>query len=61
LINAAGGAGGWAPCCVLGVAVGGRGCVGVVRRAGRRGSVACALAQRAQPGAFRLVLTVFVF
>jgi len=39
--DAAGGAGGWTPYCVLGAAVERRGCVGVVLGAGRRGSVAC--------------------
>jgi len=33
-------------------------CVGVVRGAGRHGSVACRVAQRAQPGAFRFVFTL---
>jgi len=46
---------------VLGVAVGRRGCVGVVRGAGRRGSVACGVAQCAQLGAFRLVFTFLYF
>ena len=35
--------------------------VGVVRGAGRRGSVACGVAQRAQLGAFRLVFTFLYF
>ena len=39
--DVAGGAGGWAQCCVLGAGVGRSGCVGVVRGAGRRGSLAC--------------------
>jgi len=39
----------------------GRGCVGVVRGAGRCGSVACGVAQRAQPGAFRFVFTFLYF
>jgi len=59
--DAAGRAGGLAPYCVLGAAVGRRGCVGVVRGTGRRGSVACGVAQRAQLGAFRLVFTFFLF
>ena len=50
-------AGGWAPYCVLGAGVERRRCVGVVRGAGRRGSVACGLAQCAHLGAFRLVFT----
>jgi len=37
------------------------GCVGVVRGAGRRGSVACGVAQRAQLGAFTLVFTSLYF
>ena len=54
-------AGGWAPYCVLGAGVERRGCVGVVRGAGRRGSVACGVAQRAQLGAFTLVFTFLYF
>ena len=39
-----------------------RGCVGVVRGAGRRGSVACGVAQRALLCAFMFVLmSFFVF
>jgi len=37
------------------------GCVGVVRGAGRGGSVACGVAQCAQLGAFRLVFTFLYF
>jgi len=37
------------------------GCVGVVPGAGRRGSIACGVSQRAQPGAFRFVLTFLYF
>jgi len=40
---------------------GASGCVGVVRGAGRSGSVACGVAQRAQLGAFRLVFTFLYF
>jgi len=39
--------------------VGRRGCVGVVRGAGRRGSVACGVAQRALLCAFMFVLMSF--
>ena len=39
--------------------MGRRGCVGVVRRAGRRGSVACGVAQRALLCAFMVVLMSF--
>ena len=42
--DAAAEAGAWAPYCVLGAAVERRRCVGIVRGAGRRGSVACGLA-----------------
>jgi len=58
------------PVCGSGMLVGGRrtaflvrawGCVGVVLGAGRRGSVACRVAQRAQLGAFRLVFTFLYF
>jgi len=34
---------------------------GIVRGAGCRGSVACGVAQRAQPGAVRFVLTFLYF
>ena len=37
------------------------GCVGVVRAAGRGGSVACGVAQCVQLGAFRLVFTFLYF
>jgi len=37
------------------------GCVGVVPGTGRRGSVACGVAQRAQRGAFRFVFTFLYF
>jgi len=51
------GAGGWAPYCVLGAGVGRRESVDVMHGAGRRVSVACEVAQCAQFGAFRFVLT----
>jgi len=60
--NAAAEAGAWAPYCVLGAAVERRGCVGIVRGAGRGGSVACGVAQCAHLGAFRLVMScIYVF
>ena len=46
---------------MLNAGVGRRGCVGVVRGVGRRGSVACGVPQRAQPGAFRFFIYVFAF
>ena len=57
--DAAAEAGWWAPYCVLGVAVERRGCVGIVRGAGRCGSVKCGVAQCAHLGAFRLVFMFF--
>jgi len=54
-------AGGWAPYCVLGAAVERRGCVGIVRGAGRRRSAACGLVQCAHLGAFRLLFTFLYF
>jgi len=59
--DAAAEAGGWAPYCVLGAAVERRGCVGIVRGAGRRDFVACGVAQCAHLGAFRLVFTFLYF
>ena len=54
-------AGGWAPYCVLGVAVERRGCVGIVHGAGCRGSVTCGVAQCAHLGTFRLVFMFLYF
>ena len=59
--DAAAEAGEWAPYCVLGAAVERRGCVGIVRGAGRHGSVACGVAQFPHLGAFRLVFTFLYF
>ena len=59
--DAAAEAGEWAPYCVLDAALERRGCVSIVRGAGRRGSVACGVAQCPHLGAFRLVFTFLYF
>jgi len=55
--DAAAGAGGWAPYCVLGVV----GSVSVLCAGPAAGAVACGVAQCAQLSAFRLVLTFLYF
>ena len=57
-----GGAGGWAPCCVLGAGVGRRERFDVMHHgAGRRASVVCEVALCAQFSVFRFVLTFLYF